>query len=37
MAEIDLARVPSKAKIGYVVIENILGTGVNVVTTRDTE
>ena len=37
MAEIDLARVPSKAKIGYVVIENILGTGANVVTTRDAE
>ena len=35
MKEINAARVSSEAKLGDVVIENILGTGVNVVTTRD--
>lgn len=37
MKEINLARVPADAKIGDVVIENILGTGANVITTRNTK
>ena len=35
MKEVNKARVPSDAKLGDVVIENILGTGANVVTTRN--
>ena len=35
MAEINRARVPADAEVGHVVIENILGTGANVVTTRN--
>lgn len=35
MKEINAARVSSEAKLGDVVIENILGTGVNVITTRN--
>ena len=34
---INLSRVPQDAQLGYVVIENILGTGANVVTTRNTK
>lgn len=37
MKQIDLACVPKGAKIGYVIIENLLGTGANVVTTRNAE
>ncbi len=35
MKEINLSRVCPDAKIGDVVIENILGTGANVITTRN--
>lgn len=35
MVEINKARVPADAKLGDVVIENVLGTGANVVTTRN--
>lgn len=35
MKAINAARVSPDAKIGDVVIENILGTGVNVITTRN--
>ena len=35
MKEVNMARVPADAKLGYVVIENLLGTGANVVTTRN--
>ena len=35
MEEINKARVSSDAKLGDVVVENILGTGANVVTTRN--
>ena len=35
MKEINLSRVPADAKVGDVVIENILGTGANVITTRN--
>ena len=35
MAEVNKARVPADAKLGDVVIENILGTGADVVTTRN--
>ena len=35
MAEINKARVSPDAKLGDVVIENVLGTGANVVTTRN--
>ena len=35
MDEINLARVPADAKVGYVLVENILGTGANVITTRN--
>lgn len=35
MEEINLSRVPTDAQVGYVVIENILGTGANVITTRN--
>ena len=35
MAEINKARVSSEARIGTIVIENILDTGANVVTTRN--
>ena len=35
MALINKAYVPSDAEVGYIVIENILGTGANVVTTRN--
>ena len=35
MALINKALVPDDATVGYVVIENILGTGANVVTTRN--
>ena len=35
MALINKAYVPADAEVGYVVIENILGTGANVVTTRN--
>lgn len=37
MKEINLSRVPKDAQAGYIVIENILGTGANVVTTRNTK
>lgn len=37
MKEINLSRVPKDAQVGYVVIENILGTSANVVTTRNTQ
>lgn len=35
MKEVNAACVPADAKLGYVVIENLLGTGANVVTTRN--
>ena len=35
MALINKAYVPADAEVGYVVIENILDTGANVVTTRN--
>ena len=35
MAEVNKAYVPADAKLGDVVIENILGTGADVVTTRN--
>lgn len=35
MAEINKARVAPDARLGDVVIENVLGTGANVVTTRN--
>lgn len=35
MAEVNKARVAPDAKLGEVVIENILGTGADVVTTRN--
>ena len=35
MKEINKARVSPEAKLGDVVIEDILGTGANVVTTRN--
>ena len=35
MAEVNKARVPADAKLGEVVIENTLGTGADVVTTRN--
>ena len=35
MREINRIRVPSDAKLGDVVLENLLGTGANVVTTRN--
>lgn len=35
MELVNAACVPADAKLGYVVIENILGTGANVVTTRN--
>ena len=35
MKAINEARVPADAKLGDVVIENVLGTGANVVTTRN--
>ena len=35
MALINKAYVPADAKMGYLVIENILNTGANVVTTRN--
>ena len=35
MKVINEARVPADAVLGTVVIENILGTGANVVTTRN--
>jgi len=35
MKVINTARVPADAKLGDIVIENILGTGANVVTTRN--
>ena len=35
MKEVNNARGPADAKLGYVVIENLLGTGANVVTTRN--
>ena len=35
MALINKAYVPADAEVGYVVIENILNTGANVVTTRN--
>ena len=37
MVEINKARVPADAKLGDVVIENVLGTGANVVTTRNVQ
>ena len=37
MKEINLSRVPKDAQVGYIVIENILGTGANIVTTRNTK
>ena len=33
--QINMARVPKNAKMGYIVIENVLNTGANVVTTRN--
>ena len=35
MKEVNAVRVPKDAKLGDVVIENLLGTGANVVTTRN--
>lgn len=35
MQAVNAACVPADARIGDIVIENVLGTGVNVVTTRD--
>ncbi len=35
MAEVNKARVSPDAKLGDVVIENLLGTGANIVTTRN--
>ncbi len=35
MKAVNEARVPADARLGYVVIENLLGTGANVVTTRN--
>ena len=35
MKEVNAARVPKDAKLGDIVIENLLGTGANVVTTRN--
>ena len=35
MKVINLSRVPKDAKAGYIVIENVLGTGASVVTTRN--
>ena len=37
MKEINAARVPADAKVGDIVIENILGTGANVITTRNVQ
>ena len=37
MTEINKVRVPADAKLGDVVIENVLGTGANVVTTRNVQ
>ena len=37
MVEINKVRVPADAKLGDVVIENVLGTGANVVTTRNVQ
>ena len=37
MKVINLSRVPKNAKAGYIVIENVLGTGASVVTTRNTQ
>ena len=37
MKAINEARVPADAKLGDVVIENILGTGANVITTRNVQ
>ena len=37
MKEINLSRVPKDAQVGYVIIENILSTGANVVTIRNTQ
>ena len=37
MKAINEARVPANAKLGDVVIENILGTGANVITTRNVQ
>ena len=35
MELINKAEIPADAPVGYIVIENILGTGANVVTTRN--
>ena len=35
MAEVNKARVPADAKLGEIVVEDILGTGADVVTTRN--
>ena len=35
MKAVNAARVPADAKLGYVVIEDLLGTGANIVTTRN--
>ena len=37
MEEINKARVPADAKVGDIIIENVLGTGANVVTTRNVQ
>ncbi len=37
MKAINAIRVPADAKLGDVVIENILGTGANVITTRNVQ
>ena len=37
MKAINTVRVPADAKLGDVVIENVLGTGANVVTTRNVQ
>ena len=37
MKEINKVRVPADAKLGDVVIENVLGTGANVITTRNVQ
>ena len=37
MKAINEARVPADAKLGDVVIENVLGTGANVITTRNVQ
>ena len=37
MTAVNAVRVPADAKLGDVVIENVLGTGANIVTTRNVQ